>query len=149
MRGAFAGLSMHHGPAHLARAVVEGCTFALRDVVDRLAELGLLGAASAGEGGGEVRVVGGGARSRFWLQLKADVLGRPVRAVLHEESAATGAAMLAAVSAGTFTDLGEAVRCVVHLDPEPFLPDPAASEVYEHGYASYRRLFDGVRGASL
>ena len=69
MRGAFAGLAMNHGGEHLARAVLEGCTFALRDIVDRFGALGL--------GGDEIRVVGGGARSPLWLQIKADVTGLP------------------------------------------------------------------------
>src|SRR5206468_8001702 len=73
MRGCFAGLGLHHGRAHLARAILEGCAFALRDIVDRFQAMGL--------GGEELRVVGGGARSTLWLQIKADVTGHPVRAV--------------------------------------------------------------------
>ncbi len=86
MRGVFAGLAMNHDGRHLARAVIEGCTFALQDVLGRMDALGLAG--------GEVRVVGGGARSALWLQVKADVTGRPVRPVLAAEPTATGAAVL-------------------------------------------------------
>ena len=67
MRGVFGGLAMNHDRSHLARAVLEGCAFALRDVLGRLDALGL--------GGQEIRVVGGGARSELWLQIKADVTG--------------------------------------------------------------------------
>ena len=72
--------------------MIEGCAFALRDVLRRMDALGL-----AGE---EIRVVGGGARSELWLQIKADVTGRPVQPVLSAEPTAAGAAILAGVAAG-------------------------------------------------
>jgi xylulokinase len=138
MRGAFTGLAMNHDGHHLARAVLEGCAFALRDIVDRLAALGL---------GGEVRVVGGGARSPLWLQIKADVLGRPVRPVLAAEATALGAAILAGAAAGTFTDLDDAVARAVQLAPTTVDPDPALRERYDEAYARYQGLFDAVEGA--
>jgi xylulokinase len=136
MRGCFAGLALSHDAAHLARAVLEGCAYALRDIVDRFAALSL-----AGE---EIRVVGGGARSPLWLQIKADVTGRPVRAVLSECATSAGAAMLAGVAAGTFADLAEAAAASVELAPEAVLPRPAYAATYAEAYAAYRRLFDGV-----
>jgi xylulokinase len=139
MRGAFAGLSMGHDGAHLARAVLEGCAYALRDIVERFAALGLAGS--------ELRVVGGGARSPLWLQIKADVTGRDVWPVRLEEATATGAAMLAGLASGAFRDVHDAVARVVRLASEPFRPDPAAVAVYEEAYARYRRLYDAVEGA--
>jgi xylulokinase len=136
MRGAFAGLAMNHCDAHLARAVLEGCAYALRDIVDRLDALGLAG--------DEVRVVGGGARSALWLQIKADVINRPVRPVLAEEPTALGAAMLAGVAAGAFSDFDDAVQRGVATAPEPILPNPERAAIYEEGYAAYRRLYDGI-----
>ncbi len=139
MRGAFAGLAMNHGDTHLARAVLEGCAYALRDIVDRLDALGLAG--------DEVRVVGGGARSALWLQIKADVLDRPVRPVMAEEPTALGAAMLAGVAGGGFADFDDAVDRVVTTAPDPILPDPARAERYRESYAAYRRLYDGIEGS--
>jgi xylulokinase len=139
MRGAFAGLSMATTRASLARAVVEGCCFALRDITDRFTQLGLDAT--------EIRVVGGGARSTTWLQTKADVTGRPVRAVRITEATALGAALLAAVACGAFTDLAEAVKVAVVTDPEPYLPRTTTRAVYEDAYAGYRSLYDGVEGA--
>jgi xylulokinase len=139
MRGAFGGLALSHGFASMARAVLEGCAFALRDIVDRLAALGL-----AGE---ELRVVGGGARSRLWLQIKADVTGRPVRALEGHFATSTGAAMLAGVAAGCFRDLTEAADRCVRLVPEPVLPQHDLAATYAEAYAAYRKLFDGVEGA--
>jgi xylulokinase len=161
MRGAFAGLAMTTGAGHLTRAVIEGCAFALRDIVDRLDALGLAGntgAAGTGSGGtgsggtgsggtGEVRVVGGGGRSRLWCQIKADVLDRPLRRLLTAEATAMGAAMLAGVAAGTFADIDDAVARGVRLDPEPIVPEPAGVAVYAEAYSRYRRLFDHVEEA--
>ncbi len=95
-RGSFTGASMDHGQAEWCRAVLEGCAFALRDVVDRMAEMGL--------DTSDVRVTGGGARSELWMKIKADALGRVMRPVLGEGTA-TGAACLAAVTAGWYPDL--------------------------------------------
>ena len=139
MRGSFAGLGLHHERAHLARAILEGCAFALRDIIDRFDAMGL--------GGEELRVVGGGARSRLWLQIKADVTGRPMRAVQGDHATSAGAAMLAGVAAGFFADLDEAAARTVRLAHEPVDPNAATAEVYEEGYSAYRRLFDGVEQA--
>jgi xylulokinase len=139
MRGAFTGLAMNHDGRHLARAVLEGCAFALRDIVDRLDALGV---------GGEVRVVGGGSRSPLRLTIKADVLGRPVRPVLAEEATAGGAALLAGTAAGTFLDLNDAVARAVELAPTTVDPDPALRDRYDEAYARYRALFDAIEGCT-
>lgn len=135
-RGVYAGLSLNHGRAHLFRALLEGCTFALRDIVDRLDAMGLAG--------DEIRVVGGGARSPFWLQMKADVTGRPIRVLATDEATALGAAMLAGVGAGTFRDLDEAVERLTVLEPRVFDPDHSTRAAYGDAYDRYRRLFDAV-----
>jgi xylulokinase len=139
MRGSFAGLGMNHEDSHLCRAVLEGCAYALRDIVDRLDALGLVE--------DEVRVVGGGARSPLWLQIKADVLDRPVRPVLAEEPTALGAAMLAGVAGGAFASFDEAVDEAVELAPAQIVPDQGRAEAYRESYTTYRRLYDGVEGA--
>jgi xylulokinase len=100
-----------------------------------------------GLAGEEIRVVGGGARSALWLQIKADVTGRTVRAVMSECATSTGAAMLAGVADGAFRDLGEAADASVELAPDPVLPRPQHADTYAEAYAAYRRLFDGVEGS--
>jgi xylulokinase len=139
MRGAFAGLAMPHTSATMARAVLEGCAFALRDVTERFSALGL--------GQDEIRVVGGGAASETWMQIKADVTGRPVRRVLVPEATALGAALLAGVATGIFPDITDAVTRTVRVADQPFLPDPERRSLYDDAYANYRRLYDGVEGA--
>jgi xylulokinase len=139
MRGCFAGLALSHDAAHLARAVLEGCAYALRDIVDRFAALEVEGE--------EIRVVGGGARSTLWLQIKADVTNRPVRAVLAECATSTGAAMLAGVADGAFDDLAQAAAACVELAADAVTPRAEHRAVYDETYGAYRRLFDGVEEA--
>jgi xylulokinase len=131
-RGSFTGASMDHGRAEWSRAVLEGCAFALRDVIDRMTEMGLAT--------DDVRVTGGGARSRLWMQIKADVLNRPLRPVLGEGTA-SGAACLAAVAAGWYPSLGEATEELVTLGP---LVEPADTQELEHAYRRYRQVFDAL-----
>jgi xylulokinase len=135
-RGVFSGLALSQDRHHLARAVLEGCAYALRDIVDRLAELGL--------GGDTMRVVGGGARSATWLQVKADVTGLAIDVLEEPEATALGGAMLAGVGAGWYRDVDEAVAATLRLAERRIEPDPANRDVYRDGYASYRALFDAV-----
>jgi xylulokinase len=135
MRGSFAGLSMNHDRADLARAIVEANSFAFRDIYDRLRALGLAES---------VRVVGGGARSALWLTIKATLCGTPVSRVLTEETSAAGAAILAAVAAGTFASLEDAVDAVVEVDPVAIEPDATGASAYEEAYQEYRGLFDAM-----
>jgi xylulokinase len=131
-RGAFAGLSVRHDRGALARAVLEGVAFGLRDSLELLRELGV--AATAG------RVSGGGARSELWLRIVASVLRLPLERTAVEEGSAYGAALLAGVRAGTFADAGEAVaRCVRvrdRVDPE---------WDYEDSYSRFRSLYPALQ----
>ena len=140
-RGVFSGLALGHGRGHLGRAVLEGCTFGLRDLVERLAELGL--------DSDEIRVVGGGARSATWLRMKADATGRTVRILDVPEATALGAAHLAATAAGIFTDLDEAIERSTVLDPTPYEPDPTVRAAYDDAYGTYRRVFDALEPLAL
>jgi xylulokinase len=138
-RGAFLGLSHAHSRAYLARAVLEGITFALADSLAILRELGL-----APE---QLLLTGGGARSPFVRQLQADVNGVPVGTVNREEGPAFGAALLAAVGAGAFPDL--ATACAATLERGPLLrPDPRCRAAYEDAYARFRAAYPTLRGFS-
>jgi xylulokinase len=133
-RGAFIGLTVRHGLGHMARAVMEGVAFGLRDSVELMAaEMEL----------GEVRVSGGGASSDLWLRIIADVIGLPVRVVGTAESAAHGAAMLAAVGAGAFDSVAEACEAAVELGEitEPGADAGICTDVYE----VYRDLYPALR----
>lgn len=134
-RGAFVGLSMAHTRAHMTRAVLEGVTFALRDSLTILQDLGLAT--------NQLLLTGGGAKSPFLRQLQAEVFGLPVSTVNREEGPAYGAALLAAVGAGAFPDVASAARAtLVRASSQP--PHPGAHAAYENPYRRYR---DSVRAA--
>jgi len=104
-RGAFVGLGLRHDRGALARAVMEGVAFGLRDSLDLVADLG--GRPRAG------RVSGGGTRSQLWLEIVASVLDLPLEVCRVDEGAAYGAALLGGVAGGVFADAREAVEeCV-------------------------------------
>lgn len=139
-RGSFTGASMDQGRAEFARAVIEGCTFALRDNVDRIAELGLPAS--------RIHVTGGGARSSLWLQVKADVTRRAV-VPISGEGAALGAACLAATTAGWFVDVPSAADALISPGPEIYSPGEFESEVYESAYRRYRATYDALESTYL
>jgi xylulokinase len=130
LRGAFAGLSLRHGPGQLARAVLEGVAFAIRALVDTMAE--------AGAPVKEIHVSGGGARSDLWNQIKADVIGVPVAAA-GEDATSLGAALLAGFAVGTFSSPAEAAaRCVRFR--RRYDPDFSLADVYGERYLKFRAL---------
>jgi xylulokinase len=135
-RGCFYGLSAAHGRAHLARAVLEGCAFAMRDVLERLLEMGL--AIDA------ILLLGGGARSTLWAQIRADLTGLPVELPKSTDTSPMAAAMLAAIAAGVQPSLAEAARLVA-AEVETIEPDPAKKEANDQAYDAYRKLFHSLR----
>jgi xylulokinase len=132
----FTGLALRHRRADLARAVLEGVAYGLRDSLELLRELGV--APTTG------RASGGGARSRIWLEIVASVLGLPLERCVVDEGSAYGAALLAGVAGGTFASAHEAVESCVRVR-ETVEPNPAWAAAYADGYASYRALYPALR----
>ena len=100
-RGSFIGLNYQHGPEHLVRAVMEGILFNLAMILDVLEETG--GACN------EILAGGGFARSDFWLQMAANLFGRPLIVADNPETTAQGAALIALTALGGCADLHAAV----------------------------------------
>ena len=137
-RGAFFGLTARHGAGHMTRAVMEGVIFSLRDSLQIMRELDVPI--------DDVRATGGGARSELWRQLQADIYATPIRRTVADEGPAYGAALLAGVASGTYTDVDEATS-VVKLREEITEPDRERSKVYEEYYEVYRSLYPATRTA--
>ena len=144
-RGAFIGLTLRHDRNAMARAVLEGVAYSLRDCLEIVRNLNL-----------PVRhtlLSGGGARSALWRQILADVLEMPLYLTETAEQAAMGAVLCAQVAAGEYADLNEACEAVVKYNPTPTEPNPANFSVYRENYALYRAaypanvgLFKGMSG---
>lgn len=135
-RGAFIGLTPSHDQAALVRAVMEGVAFGLKE------NLELFGRRSSASGL-EVRLAGGGARSRIWRQIVADVTGHPVRRLKCTEASALGAALLAAVGCGIFSDLVEAADQAVVVG-ELLTPDEKNHGFYQECFASYQDTYKAL-----
>ena len=136
LRAAFVGLSLAHRRGHMTRAVLEGVCFALRDSLVILREVGFAPA--------QLLLTGGGAKSAFIRQLQANVFGVPVTTVNREEGGAYGAALLAAVGAGAFSDLESAARrTLTRRSPTP--PEPTVQRQYEEIYERFRTRIVAAR----
>lgn len=124
------GLRLSHGPAHLARAVLEGVAFAERHALEALQEV--VSPIS------RLRLSGGGSASELWPQIIADVTGLQVSVPVSGESTSLGAAIVAGVAAGVFSDFSTAVSAMSKTDRH-YEPDKARNTCYEAGYRCYLR----------
>ena len=134
-RGAFIGLTLRHGRAHLARAVLEGTAFQIRRLFEARLAPDRPGAAEA-----PAVACGGAARSAAWMQILADVTGRAFRIPEIVEASALGAAMLGGTAAGCLTLETASARMVRYI--REVWPDPDRRARYEPLYHRYCRLDD-------
>jgi xylulokinase len=135
-RGAFIGLTVRHNRAHMARSVLEGVSFGLRDSLEILKSMNI--------SIGNVRASGGGARSDIWRQIQADVFNFPLSTINVDEGPALGAALLAGVGAGLYTSVEEACSTVIKvMSSTPVIAENAAA--YERYYQIYRALYPALK----
>jgi xylulokinase len=134
-RGAFVGLSLQHDRRHLVRAVLEGVAFGLRDGLDLMIAAGMPQA-------GQIRASGGGLASETWRQILADVLQADLVTTSTMEGAAFGAAVLAAVGCGWFSDVASAAGRLVRTTPSA--SPGLASTAYADAHAAYRELYPAL-----
>ena len=132
-KGVFCGLTLRHGWKHLTRAVMEGVVFSLRDGLELMQSMGL----------SIERVVasGGGTQHPLWLQLQADILGAEVVRTETQEAAALGAALLAGVGVGLYSDFSAACEAAVRYSREVYRPHPAIGARYREQAEIFRGLY--------
>ncbi|HEX6305934.1 MAG TPA: FGGY-family carbohydrate kinase, partial [Anaerolineales bacterium] len=136
-RGAFAGLSLQHERKHLVRAVMEGVVFALRQGLDLIVDMDVPV--------DRVIASGGATQHPLWLQLQADIYGRPVYRSSGRQAAALGAALLAGVGAGIFTDVPAACHEVVQLETEFVAPKEENISRYQEAYDKFCQLYPRLK----
>jgi FGGY-family pentulose kinase len=135
-RGTFWGLTLSHGAGHLFRAIYEATAFGTRHILDDLAAHGFrVGRLFAG---------GGGAKSRVWLQIHADILGKPIHLPREAEVSTLGSALVAAVHSGHFADLDEAAKNMVQIGGvvEPWQEN---KQMYDECYARYLATYPALK----
>ncbi|WP_226670771.1 xylulokinase [Metabacillus litoralis] len=129
----FFGLQLKHNRYHLARAVMEGVAFSLRDSLEIFHTLQVPMS--------KIIASGGILRSELWLQILADVFQRNIYRNITKEPACLGAAIMAAVGTKKANSLEEAVNEMVKMDNKSIEPQNENSPIYEEQYMVYRHLY--------
>ena len=134
-RGVLFGLTLSHSRGHIYRAILEGIAYGFRHHLAVLEERKLRVK--------KARVTNGGARSALWKQITADVLGIPLEEVAKHPGSSLGAAYVAGMGTGVFSDWGEIERFI--RISAVVQPDPERHERYGYYFALYRDLYESLK----
>ena len=144
-RGCFVGLTLSHTRGHMARAIMEGVTYAMRDSLAIIEKLGVPVR--------ECRVSGGGSKSKLWRQLQANLFGTKAVTINAEEGPAYGVALLAAVGDGEFKNIQQACDATVRVVTKTAVQRSeqrkydARFPIYQQLYHSLKEDFKGIAAA--
>jgi xylulokinase len=136
-RACFVGLTLKHGRGHMARAIMEGVGYAMRDSLAIIKEMGVPVK--------QIRASGGGSKSPLWRQIQADVFGQKVVTINAEQGPAYGVALLAAVGAGAFKNIEEACGATIKVVSET-PTDKKNIKAYEQGFPVFQQLYRSLKG---
>ncbi len=135
-RGAILGMTTATTVADIYRACMEGVVYEMRLNYEALAGSGIHFQ--------KLHATGGGARSKVWMQMKADVLNLPITALATVDAGTVGSAMLTGIATGLFRDLEDAASHMVQ-ETETYYPRSEMHEKYRKVYARYRGVYEAVR----
>lgn len=135
-RASFVGLTPRHGRAHLARAVMEGVVFGMRQGLDLMLSLGVKGE--------RIVASGGAVQHPLWLHLQADIFNKPLYRTQTVEAAAVGAALLAGVGVGVYADVGDAIARAVRWSDVVVEPHAEHVERYAAAYETFAGLYPAL-----
>lgn len=134
-RGTFVGMSLGTSKAQMARAVLEGISFEMKDI--------LLAQAAAGIDIGTIRLTGGAAKSPLWCQMLADIFGKPIELLQTSETGCLGAALYAGVGAGVYDSCEAAAAQAVKVSSR-FEPDPTTSAAYQDAFERFVGVYEAL-----
>jgi xylulokinase len=134
-RGTFIGLTPTTTRGVLTRALIEGVSFGLKDSFDILDEIHIPIQ--------DIRVIGGGSKSDFWLQILANIIGLPVSRINTDQGGALGAAILAAVGAGVYNSVESACDTIVK-STETVAPRPEDVRHYQNSHLRFKALYKAL-----
>ncbi len=137
-KGAFIGLSLRHTKAYMARAVLEGVAFGMRDSLEIIRGMGVKVS--------EIRASGGGARSAVWRHILADIGRAPMVTINVDEGPSYGAAILASVAAGMYGRVEEACDAIIH-EISRVEPDPKHLAAYDGWFKEYQAAYQALAPA--
>jgi xylulokinase len=133
----FFGLTLRHGKPHIIRAVLEGITYGMRDSLEIIRTDMKLPV-------DQIVATGGGARSRLWRQIQADVYNAELVTINIVEAPAFGAAILAGVGAGVYNSIEEATDELVKITSK-IEPISQNAKIYDDYYQIYRELYPALK----
>ena len=136
-RGAFIGMRPDTTRGEMTLAVLEGVAFALRDCLEAAKKNGAVIP--------RTKLCGGGAKSKLWRQIIANVMALPVDIPQTEQGPSYGAAMLAMAGCGEYRSVAEAASAIVRVK-ETVRPDPSIAAAYEKKYHHFMRLYPALKG---
>jgi len=138
-KGVLLGLTLGTTKADIVKAILEGLTFEMKLNVALLEQ--------AGVAIQSMRITGGGAKSRTWIQLKADIMGKPIASLYASEGTSVGTAILAGLAIGEYSSVEEAVARYVKVR-EVFEPDREKQALYEQRFEIYKDVYPAVKEIS-
>lgn len=130
--GVIAGLKLETTRGEILKGILESTAFYLKECVDALPPTGIVI--------DDFRAVGGGSKSDSWIQVCANIFGRPFIRPCITEAGALGAAIMAGVGSGIFSSYEDGVSAMVRIE-RTFEPDPIQQQLYQSRYESYRHLW--------
>lgn len=136
-RGVFFGLSYIHNQNHFVRSVLEGISYSQYDCLNLMKDLGITS--------DKVVLFGGGARSKLWRQIIADIFDSQIVTLNVEEGPSYGAAILAGVGAGIYKNVKEAAKKIIKEETE-ISPIPDNASKYSKYYKVYQSLYNSLKG---
>ncbi len=136
-KGVLFGLGYNKTRAHMIRAVMEGCAYALYHNIKTAKEAGVTA--------GTLNAMGGAANSRLWTQIKSDVTGKTINVPASDTATTLGAAILAGVGTGVYRSFREAVDRTVSVK-RVHEPDIKAHEKYMKCYELYLEIYEKLKG---
>ena len=134
-KGVFFGFTLKHKKEHFARAIMESIACIVKRNIDVLERMNI--------DVNEIRVLGGGAKSSLWNQIKADLTGKTVITTKNSEAACLGAAMLAGTAIGMFRSVEDASNTMVTIK-DKYHPNSNNHDAYRKTYDNYVSLYDSL-----
>ena len=131
-KGTFYGLNLMHSQSAVTKAIVEGICFSLKDCL-KIANAGGVYPKFA-------RVIGGGAKSKEWLQILSDVLDLEIRTINTSEGGALGAIILSMTACGKFKSIKEACDNLIY-ERAIYKPNNIKAKIYDEKFVKYKKLY--------
>lgn len=137
-RGVIRGLTLKHGPAHIFRAIMEGVVYGTRVILNTIEQHCAID---------EIIACGGATKSDLWMQIHADVTGKPILIPRDQNAVSLGSGILAAVGAGWYPDIQSAAAAMVRKG-RTVLPNPRATEIYGEYVRQYEATYHALKDES-